>query len=265
MSQLLNGNTSEKNDKIVRLCKPPSLREMINVTEEPYFPSFPNEVSRDIMIHLGCYYLLVLINVNKSFNTLLNWLLKNEPPIFGYGSKEIDSELLERLYNEHKVSLNGYKATCCKERTTPRSMIICSTEWLGDIDPRNYHIFSFVNPNYPKILSWQISSCRNLSGFGHPLLNAKGAFIRRLKWNERDGLPHPLHWSRFNFSLNGNGDLRAAVNFPGKSLCVNVSLGSSCSTDSLTDLFLESNTLRNPVDEFPRIVKIDQCKNLVNL
>jgi hypothetical protein len=263
MEQLLNGNTSENNGKIVRLCKPPSLRQMINVTKEPYFPSFHNYISRDIMIHLGCYYLLVLINVNKSFNTLLNWLLKNEPPIFGYGSKEIDSELLERLYNEHKVSLNGYKDTCCKERPIC-SMIMCSTEWPG-INPRNYHIIAFVNPNYSKILSWQISSCRNLSGFDYPLHNAKDAFIGRLKWTELYRPPCFTDRSRFSFSLNGNRNLRAAVNFPGESLCINVSLGLSCSTDSLTNLSLKSNTHGNPVDEFPRILKIDQCKNLVDL
>jgi hypothetical protein len=161
MGQLLNGNTSEKNantskknDKIARLCKPPSLHEM-NKTEMKYF-SLPNESSREIMLYLGCYYLLELSRVNHSFNILLNPQLNNEPLIFGYRSKEIDHDLLERLYNEHKVSLNEYKATCCKGRTTPRSMITCSTEWPDDIDPRSYHILIILKFSAGKYLFVEI-------------------------------------------------------------------------------------------------------------
>jgi hypothetical protein len=273
-----------KNDTIVRLCKPPTLHEMM-MTGEQYFP-LPNEWSRDIMIHLGYYLLYLLIPVNKSFYKLLTRSLENGPCIFGYQHNErIDSEFMERLYGEHEAFLNKHKATYDKRKITLRSMIICSTEW-PDINPRKLHLLSLVNPKYPNTLAFQISFCENMTGFYHILsdhlllpddplfqhstFNTNRISHKVLNWREPiskyKSRSLNLLWSYFDFSLKKDENLQAAVEYLEKThICINVLPEFSSSTNLPTDLFPESNTLKFGVDQFSVILTIDKCEKLTDL
>jgi hypothetical protein len=271
---------TSKNDKIVRLYKPPTLHEMM-MTGKQYFP-LPNEWSRDIMIRLGYYLLYLLIPVNKSFYNLLNRSrsLENGPIIFGYRHNErIDSEFMERLYGEHEAFLNKHKATYDKRK------IVCSTEW-PDINPRKPHLLSLVNPEYPNTLAFQISFCENMTRFYHilsdqlllpddPLLRESAFHKHRtsskvLEWREStskyQSRSSEILFSYFDFSLKKDGHLQAAVEYLERThMCINVLPEFSSSINPPTDLFLESNTLKFGVDQFSVILTIDKCKNLTYL
>jgi hypothetical protein len=276
MKPLLDKTTS-KNDKIVRLYKPPTLEEM-EATRVKYF-SFSSRCSTNIMRHLGHCFLHLLISVNKSFYNLLNG-----PFIFAYCNNKmmIDSELLKGLYERHEVFLNEHKATCHKGNIPPRSMIMCSKEW-PDIDPRKLHLLSLVDPHTCKILAFQTFWCGNMTGFyhilsDHSLLPDDPSFqqltfdtnrtsYRVLKWREptsKNVFSHILH-SCFDFSLKRDGYLQAAVEYLERPhLFINVSLEFLCSNPP-TDLFLENNTLRLRVDQFSVILTIDKCERLIYL
>jgi hypothetical protein len=282
MKRLLSETTS-KNDRIVRLYKPPTLDEM--VTGGGQYFSLPNEWSREVMIHLGYYFLYLLTQVNKSFYKLLTRSLENGPSIFGYQNDMIDSEFLKRLYEEDEAFLNEHKATCHRGHIPLCSMIICCTEW-PDIDPRKLHLLSLVDPKYHKILAFRIFWCGNITGFDHRLFNhtpLKDPLFKyseynynripygQLKWREpayRDqNDPQALQFSSFDFSFKeDNRYLRAKMMYLKRCyMYVNILPGSLRPINPPTNLSLMSNTLEISVDQFSVILTIDKCKELANL
>jgi hypothetical protein len=277
-----NETTSQKN-KPVRLYKPPTLDEMKS-TEVKYF-SLHNDCSEKIMRHLGYYYLYLLILVNKPFYRLLTRSLENGPSIFGYQNNMIDSEFLERLYEEDEAFLNEHKATCHGGHISLCSMIICCTEW-PDIDPRRLHLLSLVDSESCNTFAFRTFWCGNITGFDHrsfnyasfkdPLFKYSEYNCNRipyevLKWREPTSEDQnelqDSRFSYFNFSFKeDNRYLRAKMMCLNKRhMCVNILPGSLCSTNPPTNLSLMSNTLEISENEFSVILTIDRCEELTYL
>jgi hypothetical protein len=282
MKRLLDDTISQK-DKPVRLYKPPTLEEM-EATGEKYF-SFPNKCSTNIMIHLGHYFLHLLILVNKSFYNLLNRSLKNGPFIFAYCNKMIDYGLLKGLYEGDEAILNKHKAICHRGNIPLCSMIMCSTEW-PDIDPRKLHLLSLVNPDTCNTFAFRKFWCGNITGFDYILFNNEllrddPSFEHTdltsygvLNWREpasedEDELPNAFSYRVhfcFDFSLEEHGYLETAVVYLERTrMCINilpkfdVLPESLCSTNPPTDL------LKIRVDQISVMLTIGECKNLTYL
>jgi hypothetical protein len=253
---------------IVRLCRPPTLEEM--VTGAKYF-SLPNELSCEIMRHLDYHYLHLLILVNKPFYDLLNrsQSLGNGLTILVYGYEKIDPELLKRLYEEDEALLNQHKATCHRGHIPLCSMIICSREWPG-IDPRRLHLLSLVDPRTCNTLALRKFWCGNITCFEYVSLDDENRFYGELSWRKpaSEDEFEPLNelsdmfTSLFKFSLEEHGYLEIKVTQLLESKMrievlpeFNVLSKSLCST----------NTLGIPENEFSVILTIDQCKNLTHL
>jgi hypothetical protein len=247
-------------NKQIRLYRPPTPNEMM--TEGIYF-SVPNDCSSEIMRHLGHYFLYLLILVNKSFYNVLNRSrsLENGLTILVYGHERIDPELLKRLYEEDEALLNQHKATCHRRGIPPRSMIICSTKW-PDIDSRELHLISLVNPKYPNTLAFRTFWCGNISSFDYTLYNNTDlTSYGVLKWRDENGPPNILSRRRipfcFSFSLEERGHLEVTVLYlERETICINVLPEFWCSTNTL------ENTLGIPVVESSVTLTIGDCKNL---
>jgi hypothetical protein len=274
-----NKTTYKKNYDVIRLYKPPSLDEM-KVTGESYF-SLHNDCSEKIIRHLGYCFLYLLTQVNKPFYKLLTRSLENEPFIFGYRhNKMINSEFLERLYEEDKALLNEHKATCHRGDIPLCSMIICCTEW-PDIDPRRLHLLSLVDSESCSTFAFRTCFCGNITGFDHrsfedPLFkyseyNCNYIPYEVLKWREPTSKDQnelqDSRFSYFNFSFKeDNRYLRAKMMCLNKRhMCVNILPGSLCSTNPPTNLSLMSNTLEISENEFSVILTIDRCEELTYL
>jgi hypothetical protein len=137
-----------------RLCKRPFLRGIKGTFEA----SFPKVLFELILYHLDIMYLDNFCLVNKAFYEYLN-------PLGGCiavccDEYNIDSDLLDLLYEQFEAFLHWYTLKYGKQTTTIFGLILCHDNWPRDIDPKKLHYGSSPNGN----LHSKFNECTNLIG-----------------------------------------------------------------------------------------------------
>jgi hypothetical protein len=243
-----------------RLCK----RLFPRGIKGTFEASFPKELFELILYHLEIVYLHNFCLVNKAFYEYLN-------PLGGCifaccDQNNIDSDLLDLLYEQFEAFLHWYILKYGKQTTTIFGLILYHDNWPRGIDPKKLHYVSSPNGD----LHSKFNECTNLIGLNLAYYHyvSDQSLIRILK------LFHELEFSEYlsmDFTFNTTRPTIFTSFMKIKYIYMNVFLGytdsknrqdDALATDqSIERYFIENGSLPKYV-RFCATIYINDCDDL---